>query len=424
MLVGPADLGIANSRALTGVIVWNQLAGPPIGAALFAAGMALPFVSESVCVLAGVLLISQVQLPAHGTRGRHARMRDDNPRGMAGCGRTPRCGRWPSRFSRSNVNLSAPTWSVLVLYARERLGMGALGFGLITTAMAVGGLLGTASYGWLERHIRLGVLLRRADHRDADPPGARPDPLGLVRADRLRDLRRARVYLGNDIVRPWRQRSGARRVPGPRGQCLPHRRGRRHCDRVRARRADRLGVGHHRAVSGSPSPRSALILVVIWRSLLHIAHADEDSRASAPPQRPGADYGASRRCRAARDSAFSRPHPGREQPEQGPEPAFHVSPLDHPHTSLACWLKRVTEDHLAEGQRAFGNPAPPASTAVMVKEPPRLPRCWPSRGYPAQTGRPAARASLLTSHSGQRATSVHIFQTASGSASNVALALE
>ncbi len=38
MLVGKRDLGIANSRALTGVIVWNQLAGPPIGAALFAAG--------------------------------------------------------------------------------------------------------------------------------------------------------------------------------------------------------------------------------------------------------------------------------------------------------------------------------------------------------------------------------------------------
>jgi predicted MFS family arabinose efflux permease len=27
---------------------------------------------------------------------------------------------------------------------------------------------------------------------------------------------------------------------------------------------------------------SALILVVIWRSLLHIAHTDEDARASAP----------------------------------------------------------------------------------------------------------------------------------------------
>src|SRR5579864_5019183 len=38
--------------------------------------------------------------------------------------------------------------------------MNALGFGLITTAMAVGGLLGTASYGWLERRISLGVIMR------------------------------------------------------------------------------------------------------------------------------------------------------------------------------------------------------------------------------------------------------------------------
>jgi MFS family permease len=33
-------------------------------------------------------------------------------------------------------------WSVLVLYARERLGMSALGFGLLATASAAGGLLG------------------------------------------------------------------------------------------------------------------------------------------------------------------------------------------------------------------------------------------------------------------------------------------
>jgi predicted MFS family arabinose efflux permease len=38
--------------------------------------------------------------------------------------------------------------------------MGAVGFGLITTAMAVGGLAGTASYGWLERRVRLGVIMR------------------------------------------------------------------------------------------------------------------------------------------------------------------------------------------------------------------------------------------------------------------------
>jgi predicted MFS family arabinose efflux permease len=58
-----------------------------------------------------------------------------------------------------NVTFGA-AWSVLVLYARDRLGMNALGFGLITTAVAVGGLLGTACYGWLERRIPLGVIMR------------------------------------------------------------------------------------------------------------------------------------------------------------------------------------------------------------------------------------------------------------------------
>src|SRR6266550_8696968 len=62
----------------------------------------------------------------------------------------------------------------------------------------------------------------------------------------------------------------------------------------------------------------------------------------------------------------------------------------------------------------------PASTAVMVNEPPRLPRCLAQPRVPGSNGPSSRDISLLTSHSGQRATSVHTFQTASGSASNVA----
>ena len=58
-----------------------------------------------------------------------------------------------------NVTFGA-AWSVLVLYATEHLGLGAIGFGLITTVRAVGGLLGTLSYGWLTRRISLGNLMR------------------------------------------------------------------------------------------------------------------------------------------------------------------------------------------------------------------------------------------------------------------------
>ncbi len=40
-----------------------------------------------------------------------------------------------------NITFGA-AWSVLVLYAKERLGLGDIGFGLVTTVIAVGGLPG------------------------------------------------------------------------------------------------------------------------------------------------------------------------------------------------------------------------------------------------------------------------------------------
>jgi predicted MFS family arabinose efflux permease len=58
-----------------------------------------------------------------------------------------------------NVTFGA-AWSVLVLYATEHLGLGSVGFGLITTVSALGGLLGTVGYGWLTRRISLGNLMR------------------------------------------------------------------------------------------------------------------------------------------------------------------------------------------------------------------------------------------------------------------------
>ena len=280
MLVGPADLGIANSRALTGVIVWNQLAGPPIGAALFAAGMALPFVSESVCVLAGVLLISQVQLPAHGARGRQARVRDDIREGWRWLWAHAAVRTLAITIFTFNVTFGA-TWSVLVLYARERLGMGALGFGLITTAIAVGGLLGTASYGWLERHVRLGVIMRGGLIIETLTHLA----LALTRwawfALIVFVIFGAHAFIWGTTSTTVRQRAvpaefqgrvGSVYLTGVVGGIVI---------------GSALG-GLIASVWGITAPfwfafaGSALILVVIWRSLLHIAHSDEDARASAP----------------------------------------------------------------------------------------------------------------------------------------------
>ncbi len=58
-----------------------------------------------------------------------------------------------------NITFGA-AWSILVLYARQRLHMGPVGFGLLTTAAAVGGLLGTISYGRIIARIRLWQIMR------------------------------------------------------------------------------------------------------------------------------------------------------------------------------------------------------------------------------------------------------------------------
>ncbi len=280
MLVDKPDLGIANSRALAGVIVWNQMAGPPVGAALFAVGMALPFASESVCVLAGMVLIWRVQLPAHGARGRHARVRDDIREGWRWLWAHAAVRTLAITIFTFNVTFGA-AWSVLVLYARERLGLGALGFGLITTAMAVGGLLGTASYGWLERHVRLGIIMRGGLIIETLTHLA----LALTRwawfALIVFVIFGAHASIWGTTSTSVRQRAVPAEFQG----------------RVASVYLTGLvgGIVIGSAVGGLAASAwgitapfwfafagSALILAVIWRSLLRIAHADEHARAGAP----------------------------------------------------------------------------------------------------------------------------------------------
>jgi len=58
-----------------------------------------------------------------------------------------------------NVTYGA-AWSVLVLYADERLGLGPVGYGALVTVGALGGIAGTASYDRLERLVSLATLMR------------------------------------------------------------------------------------------------------------------------------------------------------------------------------------------------------------------------------------------------------------------------
>ena len=58
-----------------------------------------------------------------------------------------------------NITFGA-AWSVLVLYATERLGLGAVGFGLLTTVVRGRRAGGHAAYGWITRRVSLGNIMR------------------------------------------------------------------------------------------------------------------------------------------------------------------------------------------------------------------------------------------------------------------------
>ncbi|MFE1663960.1 MFS transporter [Microbacterium sp. P02] len=171
MLVRPGDLGIGNARLQAGYLVGNQLAGPPLGAFLFAIGSFWPFLVQILCVSLAVVLISRIASTAVPPKLAAAEGTDGAT--PARDGGTPHPIREGLQWLRGNapvrtlvliilvfnVTWAAP-WSILVLYATEHLQMGAVGFGILTTASALGGLAGTASFGWLERHVSFATLMR------------------------------------------------------------------------------------------------------------------------------------------------------------------------------------------------------------------------------------------------------------------------
>lgn len=160
MLVRREDLAVGNARLQTGFITVNQLAGPPLGAALFAAGSAWPFVSQAVLVLLSAALVSRVALPARARDPQSAsRLGHDIAEGFGWVVRHAAVRTLVLTIFVFNLTFGA-AWSVLVLYATERLGLGEVGFGLITTVGAIGGLLGVGCYGWITRRVSLGDLMR------------------------------------------------------------------------------------------------------------------------------------------------------------------------------------------------------------------------------------------------------------------------
>lgn len=160
MIVGREDLLVGNARLQAGFVTINQLTGPPIGAALFTLGAFVPFASQAIIVAAATVLVSRLSLPPHGRATRPpSRIHHDIVEGFRWSMRNGAVRTLVATIFIFNLTFGA-AWSVLVLYATRHLGLGEIGFGLITTVQAAGGALGIALYGWLTRRVSLTDIMR------------------------------------------------------------------------------------------------------------------------------------------------------------------------------------------------------------------------------------------------------------------------
>ncbi|WFE47554.1 MFS transporter [Verrucosispora sp. WMMD1129] len=147
-LVPDAQLEKANGRLVAGEIVGNEFVGPPVGALLFVLGAAIPFaVNGATLALAVILVLSLPLTLAH----RATAAASDAPPSTDGDGALAGL-RWLIRqptlrtlvLVTAAVAAADTAWfAIFVLYARDALGLGAFGFGLLLATGAAGGLIGS-----------------------------------------------------------------------------------------------------------------------------------------------------------------------------------------------------------------------------------------------------------------------------------------
>jgi MFS family permease len=171
-VVPKASLTRANGRLLGAQIVTNDLAAPPLGGLLFSAAAAAPFLLDAGSfVVAAILILAirgrfQVERPAGASRPTLRADIAEGVRWLAGHRLLRLVG---VAIGLMNVTLFAAT-AILVLYAQERLGLGATGYGVLIACLAVGGLAASLIahriIAWLgpATSMRVGLLIEASTH--------------------------------------------------------------------------------------------------------------------------------------------------------------------------------------------------------------------------------------------------------------------
>ena len=287
MLVARRDLAVGNARLQTGMLTMNQLAGPPVGAALFAAGMAWPFATQAVLVALGAVLVSRLVLPEHGIpRAGSGQVRKDIAEGFRWVRHHPAVRTLVLTIFIFNITFGA-AWAVLVLYATERLGLGEIGFGLLTTVSAVGGLAGTATYGWITRHVSLGDIMRIGLIAETVTHLVLALTTSPAVAMAVFFVFGAHAFIWGTTSVTVRQRAVPTALQGRVGSVnsIGSYGGLVLGSAIGGLVAQRWGVT---APFWFAFAGSAVFVVVIWRELRHIAHADEQADSTDPLPAPPA----------------------------------------------------------------------------------------------------------------------------------------
>ncbi len=169
-VVDPDDLERANGRLLGTQVVANQFAAPPLGGLLFATGAALPFLAQAgaLTAAAALLLGLPATQPASPPRPRAGLLREV-VEGVRFLFSSPLLRILAVTLAAMNVTLFA-TEAVLVLLARERLGLQGAGYGALLAAAGGGGVAGGLLAGRIVSRLgpgtvlRIGLLVETATH--------------------------------------------------------------------------------------------------------------------------------------------------------------------------------------------------------------------------------------------------------------------
>lgn len=150
-IVAPSELERANGRQNASLFTIKQFLGPPLGAALFTVAAGLPFWLSAGTLVLSVALVARLAVTIEPVRS-GLTLRADIAEGV----------RWLARHRLlRTVSILAGVANLanfmalatLILFARQRLGLDDLGYGLLVGAMAVGGIVGSLLSAAVTRHF-------------------------------------------------------------------------------------------------------------------------------------------------------------------------------------------------------------------------------------------------------------------------------